>query len=198
MDDFEEDLQIGYIAEYNVGTKKGIVIDPEGIAYTFSGQDIIGTFPILMDRPWVSFNIDGTEATKIEYDPSITERETAPVRGIAILGAAKCPNCDWRIPILPSANVAALRRRRVAACPECGVLLKLKSMFSRSHNLIASVIWIIILLGSREIYISGFDYFGLEFSAFFFLVFMFYAIMLFSFVYLYLQESLILAEEGIE
>lgn len=188
----EKDLQIGYIANYDIVTANGVIIDPEGASYTFSGQDIIGTFPVLMEKPWVRFNISGHQATEIMYEPSITERQQPVRRGMAVFGAAKCPNCDWRIPAIPSTNQALLRRKGFwAMCPECGVKLFLKSKVKGMHHYLVVLIWILIIAGIRVLLVES-AYLPEEFQPYrLSLGFLFFFIMFSSLLYIHIQETLI-------
>lgn len=191
----EEDLQIGCVINYDDRTKFGKILDPQGQSYDFDSSAIIIPFPILMENPWVIFTIVDSRATKIRYDANLTLKESPQRRGLLILGAAKCPHCDWRIPMFPETDQAPLRKRRPAFCPECRSLLKLKSIVAQTHRF-ALVIWVIIFLGTREIIIKIPDFYEEDLAAFAVVGLCFYAATFLSILGLYLQERLVAVSSG--
>ena len=191
----DEDLQIGYVAKYDVGKNCGVIVDAEGKVFDFSGKDIIGVFPVLMEKPWVSFNIVGSRAIAIMYDPRASQRRTETRRGLIFLGAAKCPGCDWRIPALPDRKQSLLRQRNYwAYCPECGISLALKSLFKGYNNFIAVTIWVIIALGTRILFVESSYYSESFISLRGLLGLIFYMFMFLSLFFLYFQEQLVKVE----
>lgn len=146
-----EPLQ-GYITAFDIAKNTGIVFSSaDGKEYPFSAEDMIGKIPELQNYPGVFFFLSEGRAISIKYNPDAVRPKEKARKGLAILGAARCPNCDWRLPILPSAGMPKIRKGEGFKCPECETALKLNSILMGKHHYIAVGILTLGILAFRRI-----------------------------------------------
>jgi len=129
------------------------------------------------------------------FDPDTPRLREAPARGLAVLGAAKCPTCDWRLPILPSKHLPKVRSGESFDCPECTTPLKLRSAFIGFHHYLSVGILIIPFFLRRILLRSEAAFTEETYSVLNMMSLWFIPVQIFLFFYLYFQEKLVLNEE---
>jgi len=121
----------GAITEFKLDSGKIQLED--GRALEFKAADFLEQIDDLSDYPAVYCQVENGRAVKIRKNPDLII--TKPVRsGHAVLGAAKCPQCHWRLPMRPAKEQSALRKGDVIECPECQTPLVLNSFVSGFHG----------------------------------------------------------------
>ncbi|MDB2439502.1 hypothetical protein N9W89_12375 [Hellea sp.] len=173
----------------------GVILFENRKEYTFQASQISGKIPELNDYPAVIVELKNDEVVSLKFDPETPRLREAPRSGHKMLGAAKCPNCTWRIPILPSKGMGIFRNGQVFRCPECSKTIRLKSMFTGLHNYLAVSIWVIPATARWFLgRLNGIvDEQTMGMIGIISLVF--YPIQLLAFFYLYIQEHLVLADD---
>ncbi len=142
----------GYITAFDIAKNTGIIFSSvDGKEYSFAASDIIGKIPELQNYPGVFFSLSEGCATAVKYNPDAVRPKEKARQGLAILGVAKCPNCDWRLPILPSAGMPKIRKGEGFKCPGCETSLKLKSILVGKHHYISIGILTLGILAFRRI-----------------------------------------------
>ena len=184
-----------HILSFDLVKNSGVILSENRKEYSFESSQIIGKIPELNNYPAVIVDVRNDEVVSLTFDPNTPRLQEAPRCGHKMLGAAKCPNCTWRIPILPSKGMGAFRNGRVFRCPECSKPLRLKSMFAGMHNYLAVSIWVIPatarwFLGRLNGIVDDqtMSLIGLG-------SLMIYPIQILAFFYLYIQERLVLADD---
>ena len=182
--------QEGIVIKYNIALSRGVIQSTGGETYDFSLSDLLEGIADLDECPPVYFQAEGDRAVKVRnnFDMEIK----CPIHtGSVFLGAAKCPNCTWRLPMFPEHEQAYIRRGYTIECPQCQTPLWLKSMFKRFHT---SVTWGLAVAGFMAAK-SMLQWWGGAESEQRPLILVVIAIVLMifviSFFYVYLQEELI-------
>ena len=184
-----------HILSFDLVKNSGVILCENRKEYLFEASQIFGKIPELNNYPAVIVDLKNDEVVSLHFDPDTARLQEAPRRGHKMLGAAKCPNCKWRIPILPSKGMGVFRNGKVFRCPECSKSLRLKSMFIGVHNYLAVSIWAIPatarwFLGRLNGIVDEqtMSLIGLG-------SLIFYPIQILAFFYLYIQERLVLADD---
>lgn len=121
----------GVIIQFNLDSGKIQLQD--GRVFQFKASDFLEQIDNLYDYPGIFCQIDGDRAFNIRKNPDLVV--TKPARsGYALLGAARCPECSWRLPMMASKEQAPLRKRQSLDCPECGIHLSLRSLVNGYHR----------------------------------------------------------------
>ena len=185
----------GHILSFDLVKNAGIILSENRKEYPFQASQIFGKIPELNNYPAVLVELKNEEVVSLAFDPETPRLREAPRRGYKLLGAAKCPNCTWRIPVLPSKGMGVFRNGNVFRCPECSKSLRLKSMFRGVHNYLAVGIWVVPATArwflnrlSSVLDEQSMALIGLA-------SLMFYFIQILAFFYLYIQERLVLADD---
>ena len=186
----------GHILSFDLVKNAGVILSENRKEYAFQASQIIGKIPELNNYPAVIVEVKNDIIISVSYDAETPRLREAPRRGHKLLGAAKCPNCTWRLPILPSKGMGFFRNGKVFKCPECSKPLHLKSMFLGVHNYLAVSIWVVP--GVARWFLARLN--GIiddqTMGLIAFVSLAFYPVQLFAFFYLYFQERLVIADEA--
>lgn len=121
----------GAITKFNLD--RGQIQIEDGRILEFNASDFSEQIDNLSDYPAIYCHIENGRAVKIRKNPDLII--TKPVRsGHAVLGAAKCPQCHWRLPMRPAKEQSSLRKGEVVDCPECKTPLVLQSFVLGFHS----------------------------------------------------------------
>jgi ssDNA-binding Zn-finger/Zn-ribbon topoisomerase 1 len=175
--------QNGHVIDFNIGSNRGTILSEDQNEYKFDMKIISGKIPELGNYPAVFFEVAQNEITSVAFDPDTPRLKEAPRSGLAILGAAKCPNCDWRLPLLPSAGMPRIRKGERFSCPQCNKLLKLKSILVGRHHYFSAGILIIGIIAVRFV-----PWWGIKLLIIF--------ITILTFIYIHLLEKLVIDDVG--
>ena len=185
----------GHILSFDLIKNSGVILSENRKEYTFQASQIFGKIPELNDYPAVIVDLKNDEVVSLKFDPETPRLREAPRSGHKILGAAKCPNCTWRIPILPSKGMGIFRNGQAFRCPECSKSIRLKSMFTGMHNYLA--VSICVIPATARWFLGRLN--GIVDDQTMILIsvvsLVFYPIQILAFFYLYIQERLILADD---
>ena len=184
-----------HILSFDLVKISGVILTENRKELVFDTSCFNGKIPELNDYPAVIAVLKGDEVISLTFDPDTPRLREAPRQGIKLLGAAKCPNCTWRIPILPSKGMGVFRNGQVFRCPECSESVRLKSMFTGVHNYLAFSIWVIPgtvrwFLGRLNGILDDQTMQLLSLASL-----LFYPIQILVFFYLYIQEKIVVAED---
>ena len=184
-----------HILSFDLVKNSGVILSENRKEYSFEASQIFGKIPELNNYPAVIVDFKNDEVVSLHFDPDTPRLQEAPRSGHKILGAAKCPNCTWRIPILPSKGMGVFRNGKVFRCPECSKSLRLRSLFTGMHNYLAVSIWVIP--GTVRWFLGRLS--GIIDEQMMSLIglgsLMFYPLQILAFFYLYIQERLVLADD---
>lgn len=185
----------GYIIKFDMGRNTGTINGKGGVQFSFSSEAFAEKIVDLMKIPGVSFEIENGQVVHIRNDGSLPKIRDKPSSGLALFGAAKCPECKWRLPILPNKEVPKFRSVSHGRCPECSTSIKLISAFKGYHHFAA--VGIIVLPAIARFFLNRLYGFMDEslFQSLAFISLLFYPVQLFLFFYLYFQEKLVRVEE---
>lgn len=185
-----------HILSFDLVKHSGIILTENRKELVFNAAAISGTIPELNNYPAVIATLKGDDVISLIFDPDTPRLKEAPASGLAILGAAKCPNCDWRLPILPAKGLPKVRKGEKFDCPSCEMPLKLISAFIGFHHYVSVGVLVVPFL-FRRILLRSDDFFTEEtYSVLNIMSLWFIPVQIFLFFYLYFQEKLILDEES--
>jgi len=181
----------GYITKFDTGRNTGIIAGPGKINYAFSSADFLEKIPDLMKIPGVSFEILNGRAIRIRPDDTLPRPSEKPRSGYAVLGAAKCPDCDWRLPILGQSSTPKFRRIHHGRCPKCTSSIKLLSAFKGYHHIVVS--GIIFVPATARFFLNRSRQFldDQTFSILALASLLFYFVQIFLFFFVYFQEKFV-------
>jgi len=181
----------GYIIKFDMGRNRGVISGKGGVKYEFSSSNFIEKIDGLNATPGVSFDLENGEAVRIANDGTLPKVGQTPNSGLAILGAAKCPECKWRLPILPNQFVPQFRRQNHGRCPNCNTSIKLLSAFKGYHHVLAVGIFVVPATVRFFLGKLGGVMDEQTFQAISIISVLFYPVQILLFFYLYFQEKFV-------
>lgn len=185
-----------HIVSFDLVKHSGVILTENKKELAFDDSCFNGKIPELNDYPAVIAILKGDDVISLTFDPETARLREVPAKGLAIFGAAKCPKCDWRLPILPSRHLPKIRKGESFDCPECATSLRLKSAFIGFHHY-ASVGILIVPFILRRFLLRSEGAFTEEIYAVLNMMSLwFIPVQIFLFFYLYFQESLVVNQEA--
>lgn len=185
-----------HILSFDLVKHTGVILTENRKELAFEASAINGKIPELNNYPAVIAVLKGDDVISLIFDPETARLREAPASGFAILGAAKCPKCDWRLPILPNKHLPKVRNGENFECPGCVTPLKLDSAFIGFHHYLA----VGILIGPmvlRRIFLRSEGAFTEEtYAVLNMMSLWFIPVQIFLFYFLYFQERLVVNQES--
>ena len=185
-----------HILSFDLIKHTGVILTENRKELAFEASAITGNIPELNNYPAVIAVLNGDDVISLTFDPETARLREAPASGLAILGAAKCPNCDWRLPILPNKHLPKVRNGESFDCPGCATPLKLYSAFIGFHHYLSVGILIVPFILRRILLRSDGVFTKETFAVLNMMSLWFIPVQIFLFYFLYFQERLVVNQEA--
>lgn len=138
----------GVISEFKLDSGKIQLQD--GRVLNFKASEFLEQIGGLSDYPAIYCQVENDMAVRIRHNPDLVVLKPAR-SGLAVLGAAKCPSCDWRLPIMASKPQVPLRKQKSVNCPGCDTSIYLDSMVNGFHTPAIFSLFLIFVFWNRGV-----------------------------------------------